>query len=170
MKNAYEKNLGFTIVELLVVIVIIGILAAISVVAYNGIQNQARDATISTDFANFQRKAELFRVDAGRYPQSGTELEQLQMKFNKTGVATTHVNITYCTTSAQENYALLVLSTSGKRLYVTSEDGIREFSGANGWTGLDSNLKCSQVLTGSSYVAGGYVKADTSPWKAWAGI
>lgn len=35
---------GFTIVELLIVIVVIGILASITIVAYNGIQQRARDA------------------------------------------------------------------------------------------------------------------------------
>lgn len=37
---------GFTIVELLIVIVVIGILAAISIVAYNGIQNRSNDTVI----------------------------------------------------------------------------------------------------------------------------
>jgi prepilin-type N-terminal cleavage/methylation domain-containing protein len=37
---------GFTIVELLIVIVVIGILAAITIVAYNGIQQRARNAQV----------------------------------------------------------------------------------------------------------------------------
>ncbi len=36
-----KDQAGFTIVELLIVIVIIGILAAITIVAFNGIQNRA---------------------------------------------------------------------------------------------------------------------------------
>jgi len=47
-----EKNklrTGFTIIELLVVIVIIGILAAITLVSYNGIQAKARDASVMSD-------------------------------------------------------------------------------------------------------------------------
>lgn len=39
-----QKQTGFTIVELLIVIVVIGILAAITIVAYNGIQERARMA------------------------------------------------------------------------------------------------------------------------------
>ncbi|MDN5275377.1 MAG: Fimbrial protein [Candidatus Saccharibacteria bacterium] len=39
---AKQTSKGFTIVELLIVIVVIGILAAITIVAYNGIQNRAK--------------------------------------------------------------------------------------------------------------------------------
>lgn len=50
----HQKNrasAAFTIVELLIVIVVIGILAAISIVAYNGIQSRARDAQRASDIA-----------------------------------------------------------------------------------------------------------------------
>ncbi len=43
MYSLRKRNLGFTIVELLIVIVVIAILAAISIVAYNGIQSRARN-------------------------------------------------------------------------------------------------------------------------------
>lgn len=46
---------AFTIVELLIVIVVIGILAAISIVAYNGIQSRARDTQRVTDMANIKK-------------------------------------------------------------------------------------------------------------------
>ena len=38
-----QKRTGFTIVELLIVIVVIGILAAITIVAFNGIQTRAKN-------------------------------------------------------------------------------------------------------------------------------
>ena len=44
-----QKQTGFTIVELLIVIVVIGILAAITIVAYNGVQDRANKAKISSD-------------------------------------------------------------------------------------------------------------------------
>lgn len=44
-----RKTAGFTIVELLIVIIVIGILIAISIVAYNGVQQGARDKSLASD-------------------------------------------------------------------------------------------------------------------------
>lgn len=54
MKWARQK--GFTIVELLIVIVVIAILAAITIVAYNGIQNRAKDTAVQTSVSQASRK------------------------------------------------------------------------------------------------------------------
>ena len=59
----YEKSKGFTIVELLVVIVVIGILAAITVVSYTGISRRAVAASIQSDLSNASRKLELYRAE-----------------------------------------------------------------------------------------------------------
>ena len=64
--QSYSK--GFTIVELLVVIIVIGILAAIIVVAYNGIQQQAIAASLKSDLNSASKKLELFKVENGVYP------------------------------------------------------------------------------------------------------
>lgn len=53
---AKNKNSGFTIVELLIVIVVIGILAAITIVAYNGIQERARLASAKAFESQFRSK------------------------------------------------------------------------------------------------------------------
>ena len=63
---------GFTIVELLIVIVVIGILAAIVIVAYNGVQNQARATQAQTAATTVAKKAETYNADSnggnGSYP------------------------------------------------------------------------------------------------------
>ncbi len=46
---------GFTLVELLIVIVVIAILAAISVVAYNGVQERARNSKRVSDIAQIKK-------------------------------------------------------------------------------------------------------------------
>lgn len=62
-----QRNSGFTIVELLIVIVVIGILAAITIVAYNGIQTKARDTQRKTDLAQIGESLHLYNTDNGDF-------------------------------------------------------------------------------------------------------
>jgi prepilin-type N-terminal cleavage/methylation domain-containing protein len=59
---------AFTIVELLVVIVVIGILAAITIVSYIGISQRATVAAITSDLDSASRQLKLFQVTNGSYP------------------------------------------------------------------------------------------------------
>ena len=72
--NITKADKGFTIVELLVVIVVIGILAAITIVAYNGVQNRAKATANNANAQEVQNKAEIYAADAGNgvYPSNGT--------------------------------------------------------------------------------------------------
>ncbi|RYF27562.1 MAG: type II secretion system protein [Chloroflexi bacterium] len=63
-----KTNRGFTIVELLIVIVVIGILAAITVVAFNGVQDRANNTKIKSDLSQFQRAILAARSSAGELP------------------------------------------------------------------------------------------------------
>lgn len=67
MRNARKS--GFTIVELLIVIVVIGILAAIVIVAFNGVQSNARDSSRIATLNQLQKAIELYYAKEGRYPQ-----------------------------------------------------------------------------------------------------
>lgn len=65
MKSA-RKSYGFTIVELVIVIAVIAILAAISIVAYNGIQERARNTKITQDLESLQKSISLARTFSGK--------------------------------------------------------------------------------------------------------
>lgn len=56
---------GFTIVELLIVVVVIAVLAAITVVAYNGITNQAKASAQAQDIAQWKKKSEIHKIEKG---------------------------------------------------------------------------------------------------------
>lgn len=59
---------GFTIVELLIVIVVIGILAAVTVVAFNGVQSRAKNASIISGVGHYLKAIEMYRAEHGEYP------------------------------------------------------------------------------------------------------
>lgn len=60
---------GFTIVELLIVVVVIAILAAITIVAYNGITSRANAAKAQTNAVSVKKVAEAMNADNGYYPR-----------------------------------------------------------------------------------------------------
>ena len=62
------KNQGFTLVELLIVIVIIAILTVVSLVAYNGLQNQAKTSAAKSAADAVAKKAELYNTAKSKYP------------------------------------------------------------------------------------------------------
>lgn len=70
---AKQKQTGFTIVELLIVIVVIGILAAITIVTYNGIQKKAQLASLQVATQSSIVKLELYRAENTIYPSSITD-------------------------------------------------------------------------------------------------
>lgn len=70
MKKRWGSRIyGFTVVEILVVIVVIGILAGISIVAYNSIQGRARTSAIKTDLSNVAKIMEVAQAEnKGAFP------------------------------------------------------------------------------------------------------
>lgn len=59
---------GFTIVELLIVIVVIGILAAITVVVYNGVRQRAQNAERISELYAWNKQFEMYKALFGYYP------------------------------------------------------------------------------------------------------
>ncbi len=66
-----SRSQGFTIVELLIVIVVIGILAAIVIVAFNGVQQRARDSARKSDLAGLSKALQIYYINNGNYITTG---------------------------------------------------------------------------------------------------
>ena len=68
MFSLKNKSKGFTIVELLIVIVVIGILATLVIVTFTGIQQKARNSQRETDINALTSHVEAFYAQYGFYP------------------------------------------------------------------------------------------------------
>jgi prepilin-type N-terminal cleavage/methylation domain-containing protein len=68
MVSLKNKSKGFTIVELLIVIVVIGILATLVIVTFTGIQQKARDSKRKTDIGAVQASLESYYSSNNTYP------------------------------------------------------------------------------------------------------
>lgn len=109
-----SKQKGFTIVELLIVIVVIAILAAITIVAYNGITNRAKTSAVQNAVAQATKKVLAYAVsNADDYPINLSDAELVEpgnvtyqyMRLNTTlprtfCVSATTDTISYYATSA----------------------------------------------------------------------
>jgi general secretion pathway protein G len=70
-----EHQRGFSLIEIMVVVVIMGVLAALVVPNVMGRPDQARVIAAKQDIGAIMQALKLYRLDTGRYPSSGEGLE-----------------------------------------------------------------------------------------------
>lgn len=176
----YNYKSGFTIVELLIVIVVIAILAAITVVAYNGIQNRAADTSVQSDLVNLAKKMNLAKIDSttSSYPYGNPALYSagVVVRVNKNAYTITpggsyNLLICYPTATDPTEFTIHGYSKSGKRLYADTNGKVSEYTGATGWGGGAANTICGSINAGWIAGGAGYSVGDTTtgPWRDWAG-
>ena len=122
-----RKHQGFTIVELLVVIVVIAILAAITIIAYNGIKQRATVASLSSDLENAAKRLKLDQVDLAAYPatvaaaNSGSSLK-----------ASPSTSYQYSVNNGVSPQTFCLTATKGTTSYYINQDGIPQSGGCAG--------------------------------------
>lgn len=104
--NKNKKNLGFTIVELLVVIVVIGILAALTAVTYTGITSRARAAALQADLKQSATQLEIYHLNSGTFPVDTSILSA----SNDTTYDYNLIDGTYYLTASSSNLAYCITS------------------------------------------------------------
>lgn len=82
MKNSHtledkKRNKGFTLIEIMVVVVILGILATLVVPKIMGRPDEARAVAAKQDIASVMQALNLYRLDNSRYPTTEQGLQAL---------------------------------------------------------------------------------------------
>ena len=78
--NTYRKNAGFTLIEVMVVVVILGILAAIVVPRIMSSPEKARLVKVKQDILAIQNALDLYKLDNAVYPSTEQGLQALVTK------------------------------------------------------------------------------------------
>ncbi len=160
-KNKHDS--GFTIVELLIVIVVIAILAAITIVAYNGIQNRSHDTAVRSDIAAFAKKIEMAKIDSpsNTYPSSLTTVTGLSFSKGSYGQDNQSRNLRYCYNSANDSYIFMVMSKSGN-LFKSINGVVEPTPYAHGYS------ICNQIgLVNTNPGSDGFNANAAPQWATW---
>ena len=139
---------GFTIVELLIVIVVIGILAAISIIAYNNVSDKANDSSVQSDLRSIAQKLTLYQAEYGSWPVGHTQLANSGIKVSK-GAYGHHYNLNgneynlvYCRLPSGDGEIGLVGRSKSGRMFAYVKGAVSEFSGR--WSG--TNATCTDAM------------------------
>lgn len=156
MKNQ-KINQGFTIVELLIVVVVIAILAAITVVSYNGIQNKAKTAAVQADLNSAVKKLHEYRITnstSEQYPNVLPATVSASTGNTYTYFPNVDTN-TYCLQSSNSAIVLSVTSANSVPLAKPcSEHSLVGWWPLNGQADDSSGNGFHGTVTGASLATG----------------
>jgi len=139
--SSHTKRTGFTIVELLIVIVVIGILATITIVAYNGISNRAKVASAQNDLSSAAKSLEQYRVTISTTDKYPATQADANVKVSNGAVATytyRAIDNSYCLTLVNGAVSYFAdSSTKAPKVGNCTNDSI--VGGLVGWWTFDGN-------------------------------
>jgi prepilin-type N-terminal cleavage/methylation domain-containing protein len=156
MQSKYRLISGFTIIELLVVVVVIAILAAINIISYNGITNRSMVSAAMGDLITVRKKFEIYKIDNGFYPTRTDDTTWKQILTDSVGALDGVKTFVICRTDTGADYTViawrpLLASTdasTGKTMYFVSSrhDGVSTATyPGQGSAGTVAQAACSTI-------------------------
>lgn len=143
MQWAQNKN-GFTIVELLIVIVVIAILAVITVVAYNGVTNRANQSAVQNELATVSKRLATYKIQNGseQYPATLADAGLTSLSSTMTYYPNVSTSKDYCVTGTLSNQTYYISS----RMTSPQLGNCDLTSGLLGWWRFNGNANDSSSL------------------------
>ena len=110
--NAKKDERGFTLIELMIVIAIIGILAAIAIPQFNSYRKKSYNASAMSDVRNAATAQEAYFIDAQSYATAATSLS-----------INTGQNVTLGSSGNANTYVITAYHSSGDKTYTLTGPG-----------------------------------------------
>lgn len=123
------RSKGFTLLELMIVIAIIGILAATLIPNFIGFDTEAKLASTKTNLNTLRTRVNLFRAKEGRYPKKMEEL--LETTYNDLGVQKPYL----------DQIPVEFISSNSGNNAVKNQNSGDTLSGEGGWVYLIDKAK-----------------------------
>ena len=164
MKVPVRHN-GFTIVELLIVIVVIAILAAITIVAFNGIQTRAENTKTVNAVSQYVKSLRLYKDEAGSYPLTAASAFEYKC-LGDVGESCAMISGTF--TSECESIGTITNTSSDANL-ATLNAAVKKYTPSIPTTSQQTMTCVDRTVKGSVYfavntaaVVRDYLKGDTT--------
>lgn len=139
MNTQFNFNKGFTIIELLVVIIVLGILVAIVARNYTVARDDAWDTSVKGSLQQIGATLETYYSTNARYPAGSTELSapELRLAIDAAGFKTNNLenNLLYCRRASSnptgtpanderpDDFAIVAVSKTNNVFTYTARDG-----------------------------------------------
>lgn len=151
-----KRQNGFTVIELLIVIIVIGILVALIFVGYGAITQNATNSVLRDDISKFADTIKLKALDNKSIPNGGataalagdsTLLPGVKFAPNKDAYDQSVSNLYYCTglLNGSKEFGIAARSKTGKAYAYLSNKGVSDF-GFTGWSQATSGVALCNAL------------------------
>lgn len=131
---------GFTLVEILIVVIILGILAAIVIPQFTNASTQAKGSSVSSTLQTIRSQIELFKIQHGDIPPQTTGMASWVVMVNKSDTTETGNVATTPTGTA-----------NGPYLQQSPINPLNNKSGTSSGAAADTNSGWYYSATGTSY-------------------
>ncbi|HVU59585.1 MAG TPA: prepilin-type N-terminal cleavage/methylation domain-containing protein [Candidatus Saccharimonadales bacterium] len=146
-----KKQKGFTLVELLIVIIIIGILATLVIVTFTGIQAKARDSKRQTDIEAVDTQVEAYYAENAYYPSLANLQSKTWVQANLKGLDVSALLDPKAAAPTGDNTGIVGTATATAYGYAVTPSGC-DNTGTNLCTGftLTADLESGGTFTKQS--------------------